>query len=159
MQILRLGSWTDILAAMSSGENDKQDLCLSELRKKCPVLRQVFHKVRFAKVVASLNRLNQFSKMQQKTSDHEQLDEHVLDGTVKILKQDLSIEFASTPPPLFGVARKRDGGHWESLHARLMSTMHTAVAAKSTLICPCIRRRWESKFADPECERFRVYVF
>ena len=51
MQMLRLGSSTNILAAMSSGGNDEQDLCLSELRKKCPVLRQVFHKVRFAKLL------------------------------------------------------------------------------------------------------------
>ena len=51
MHILRLGSSTEILAAVSSGENDKQDLCLSDLRKKCPLLRQVLNKVRFVKLL------------------------------------------------------------------------------------------------------------
>ena len=63
MQILRLGSSTEILAAVSSGENDKQDLCLSELRKKCPLTVSSFEQDSVRKVAALLNRLNQFSKI------------------------------------------------------------------------------------------------
>ena len=53
------------------------------------------------KVVASMNRLIQFSKyVQQKMSDHESFDKHAPEETWMDLKHDRPVEFASTPAPL-----------------------------------------------------------